>query len=232
MGLVYARAPMNTLRSILFGNLGLKFVALLLAVIVYLNVYTDRPTTMVLSFPIEYTGLADSLSVLGAAPSVVQVELQGTGKQLFMLRIKEPRLKVSLEGVKRGHFERTLAASDLPLPVDANLAVQNLIGPRVIELEVDRRAVRTIPVVVRRVTGMPASGYAWRGRAWAEPNRVRVSGAEQALAALDTLVLAPVRVDGKRDTVTALVGFEALPEGCRAEPANVRAHLLLERRGH
>lgn len=223
---------MNTLRSILFGNLGLKLVAVLLAVIVYLNVYTDRPTTMVLSFPIAYTELADSLSILGAAPSVVQVELQGTGKQLFMLRIKEPRLDVSLAGVKRGHYERTLAASDLPLPAGANLAVQNLIGPRVIVLEIDRRAERTVPVVVRRVTGMPSSGYVWRGRAWAEPDRVRVIGAEQALAALDTLVVAAIRVDGKRDTVTALSGFEALPEGCRTEPARVLAHLLLERRGH
>ncbi len=56
-------------------------------------------------------------------------------------------------------------------------------------------------------------------------------GAEQALATLDTLVVAPIRVDGKRDTVTALSGFEGLPEGCRTEPARVLAHLLLERRG-
>lgn len=223
---------MNSLRSILFGNLGLKFVALLLALIVYLNVYTDRPTTMVLSFPIEYTELPDSLSVFGSAPSVVQVELQGTGKQLFMLRIKEPRLKLSLAGVKHGHYERTLAASDLPLPAGAELAVQNLIGPRIIALEIDRRMERTLPVVVRQVTGMPATGFVWRGRAWAEPDRVRVSGAEQALSGLDTLVAAAVRIDGKRDTVTAVVGFASLPEGVRVEPARVAAHLLLERRGH
>ena len=34
---------MNLIRGLLFDNLGLKLVALLLAVVVYLNVYTDRP---------------------------------------------------------------------------------------------------------------------------------------------------------------------------------------------
>ena len=37
---------MSVLRGWLFDNLGLKFTALLLALLVYLNVYTDRPTTM------------------------------------------------------------------------------------------------------------------------------------------------------------------------------------------
>ena len=37
---------MNVLRGWLFDNLGLKFTALLLAVVVYLNVYTDREQTM------------------------------------------------------------------------------------------------------------------------------------------------------------------------------------------
>ena len=223
---------MNSLRSILFGNLGLKFLALLLAVIVYLNVYTDRPTTMLVSFPIEYTGLPDSLSILGPAPSIVQADLQGTGKQLILLRVREPRMPISLEGVRRGHFERALSATDLPLPVGSGLTVDNLVGPRVIELEVDRRASRTVPIVVRHVTGMPASGYAWRGRAWTEPDRVRITGAEQALAAIDSVVVAAVRVDGRRDTVSAVVGFESLPQGCKAEPATVRVHLQLEPRAH
>jgi len=82
---------MNVFRGMLFDNLGLKFTALLLALLVYLNVYTDRPTTMLVSFPIEYAELDDSLSLSGPVPSVVQAELRGTGKQLIFMRVKEPR---------------------------------------------------------------------------------------------------------------------------------------------
>src|SRR5512144_2944886 len=118
---------MSVFRSILFDNLGLKFTALLLAVLVYLNVYTDRPTTMLVSFPLEYTDLDDSLSLSGPAPSVVQAELRGTGKQLIVMRVKEPRVKLSLAGVRRGRFERALSASDLPLPAEGSITLEDLV---------------------------------------------------------------------------------------------------------
>ena len=60
---------MNILRGWLFDNLGLKLTAVLLAVGVYLNVYTDRPATMLLSFPVEFTDLPDSLALHGPAPA-------------------------------------------------------------------------------------------------------------------------------------------------------------------
>jgi YbbR domain-containing protein len=220
---------MDTLRSILFHNLGLKFTALLLAVLVYLNVYTDRPTTMLVAFPLRYVELGDSLAIHGAAPSVVEAELSGTGKQLILLRVQEPALDVSLASARMGRFERSLSPSDLPLPPQAGVSVVNLIGPRVVSLEIDRKVTRELPLEPR-ISGMPASGYTWRGRSWVRPERVRVTGPEQAVIALDTLALAALRVDGRHDTVSAVVAPEGLPEGCIADPPTVRVQLLLERR--
>src|ERR1041385_7181440 len=205
---------MGMIRGILFDNLGLKFTALLLAVIVYLNVYTDRPTTMLMSFPLEYSDLDDSLSVSGPAPSVVQAEIKGTGKQLIVMRVKEPRIRLSLAGARRGRFERALAPSDLPLPATDNaVTVENLVGPRVITLEIDRKAHRDLRVTAQ-VSGSPASGFAYKGGALLSPQTVRVTGPEQVLLAMDSVALAPVRLDGKRDTVTALAAPEGLPDWC------------------
>jgi len=220
---------MNYLRGLLFDNLGLKFTALLLAVLVYLNVYTDRPMTMLLSFPVEYVELADSLVVSGPAPAMVQARLQGTGKQLIFMKVKEPRMKLSLAGASRGRFERSLAASDLPLPSDGSIAVEDLVGPRVVSLDIDRRAYRDLPVATH-VTGVPAPGYAWSGLALAEPSHVRVTGPEQVVLALDTLRLATLRIDGKRDTLSAMVVPVGLPESCTAEPAAVLVRLRFDRR--
>jgi hypothetical protein len=222
---------MSVFRGMLFENLGLKFTALLLALLVYLNVYTDRPTTMLVSFPIEYTELADSLSLAGPVPSVVQAELKGTGKQLIFMRVKEPRMKLSLAGARRGRLDRALAPSDLPLPEGGRITVENLVGPRVVTLDIDRRTHRDVRVTAR-VAGQPASGFHWVGVALVDPPRVRVTGPEQVLVGLDSLVLTPVRVDGKRDTVSALVGPERLPDWCTAEPALVTVRLMLARTGH
>jgi len=222
---------MSVLRGWLFDNLGLKFTALLLALLVYLNVYTDRPTTMLVSFPIEYAELDDSLSLVGSVPSVVQAELRGTGKQLIFMRVKEPRLKLSLAGARRGRLDRALAASDLPLPVDGAITVENLVGPRVIALDIDRKARRNVRVRPR-VVGQPAAGYHWAGVALADPGTVLVTGPEQVVQTLDSLVLAPVHVDGKRDTVSALVGVDHLPDWCVVDPPVVSVQLMLTRSAH
>jgi YbbR domain-containing protein len=222
---------MNFLRGILFDNLGLKFTALLLAVLVYLNVYTDRSATMLVSFPLEFTDLDDSLSVSGPSPSVVQAELKGTGKQLILMRVKEPRLRLSLAGARRGRFERALAASDLPLPPEGAITVENLVGPRVVTLEIDRKAHRDLRVAFQ-VTGQPASGFVWPGVVLLDPAVVRVTGPEQVLLTLDSVSLAPVRLDGKRDTVSVLVAPERLPDWCRADPPLVRVRVPLARRAH
>lgn len=220
---------MGFLRSMLFDNLGLKFTALLLAVLVYLNVYTDRPTTMLVSFPLEFVDLDDSLSVSGPSPSVVQADLRGTGKQLILMRVKEPRMKLSLSGARQGRFERALSASDLPLPVDAGITVENLVGPRVVTLEIDRKAHRDLPVKLQ-VQGQPASGFHWNGDALLDPVTFRVTGPELVLLTLDSVALVPVRLDGKRDTVTAMAGPEHLPDWCRSEPAEIKVRLPLARR--
>lgn len=222
---------MGVLRGLLFDNLGLKFTALLLAVLVYLNVYTDRPTTMLVSFPLEYTDLDDSLSLSGPAPSVVQAELRGTGKQLIVMRVKEPRVKLSLAGVRRGRFERALSASDLPLPAEGSITLEDLVGPRVVTLEIDRKAHRDVRVTPQ-VNGTPAADLAWSGEALLDPPVVRVTGPEQSLLAIDSLVLGAVRLDGKRDTVSALVGPERLPDWCRVEPPLVHVRLPLVKRRH
>ncbi len=220
---------MNVLRGLLLDNLGLKFTALLLAVLVYLNVYTDREATRLISFPIEYIELPESLSISGPAPAVVQAKLKGTGKQLIMLLVREPRLKLSLAGARSGRFERMLAASDLPLPAEGSVTLEKLVGPTVVTLEIDRRAHRDVPVAPR-VTGQPAAGFAWNGVALAEPSRMRVTGPEQVLLALDTLELTPVRIEGKRDTVSARVAPDDLPDWCTVEPATVLVRLKLGRR--
>jgi hypothetical protein len=211
---------MSVIRGLLFDNLGLKFVSLLLAVAVYLHVYTDRPATMLLSFPLQFTDVPDSLSISGPAPAAVQAEIRGTGKQLIRLRLTEPVLKVSLAGVNRGHFERQIAAADLPIDADGGVQVERVLGPLKVELDVDRRIRRAVVLAVRW-DGAPAVGFAVSGEAHASPATMFVTGPASAVSAIDTLTLRAVRIEGRRDTVQAMVGPEALPDWCTADPGEV-----------
>src|SRR5438552_11086943 len=219
----------GVLKRLLLENLGIKLVALLLAVALYLHVYTERPASMLVSFPLEITDLADSLSLTGNPPEPVHAELKGTGKQLIRLRLTEPRLKVSLAGVGVGHYERTLVADDLPLLHDEPLEIERL-SPRVITLDIDRKLTRRLPVAVR-VFGTPHRNWRWRGDYLTVPTTVMVRGPRREVAHLDSVRLSPVRVEGKSDSVQVMARADSLPPWCEIDPAAVRVVVPLERVG-
>jgi hypothetical protein len=205
----------SLLRGVFFENLGLKLVAIVLALVVYLHVYTERPATMVVSFPLKITDLGDTLAVTSQTPVAVGAELRGTGKQL--IRLAERRVAVSLAGVGRGRFQRSIAISDLP--VSEPVEVSRMIGPTMFEAQIDRVAERAVPVAARIESALP-SGAAWSGVWIAEPARVQVRGPAATVAHLDSIPLAPVRLEPGRDTLRVEVAPVA-PAACAITPPTV-----------
>ena len=220
---------MNLLRGLLFDNLGVKLVALLLALVVYLHVYTERPADMIVSFPLEFEDMPDSLSPFGPVPLSVQAELKGTGKQLIRLKLTEPRFKVSLAGVGAGHFSRPISSDDLPLIPSDRIEVKRMIGPERLEFQLDRKGVRRV-AVAPRVAGAPRREAVWPGNLILDPPTVLVLGPERALAQLDSIRLETVRIDGRRDTVRVQAKPDSLPPWCTAEPPTVGVTVPLTRR--
>ena len=220
---------MSFLRGLLFDNLGLKLAALLLAVLVYLNVYLDRPAEATLSFPVQVTGLGDSLSLSGPVPATVQAQVRGSGKQLLRLRVTEPPYRVPLEGIGPGMVTRQVGAGDLPLAGYEGVEVSHVIGPSTIELRIERKVSRRIPVAPRLEGAVPGD----TGRALvptAEPESVLVTGPLSAVAALDSVVLEPIRREPRREALRAKVTSQSLPDWCVMEPAFVQVTVVPVRR--
>lgn len=211
---------MGLIRGLLFDNLGLKFTAVLLAVVVYLNVYTDRPATAVMSFPLRLADLPDSLSLSGPAPDSVLVELRGTGKQIIRLQLSEPVLTISLANVGPGQFERTISPSDLPLGGESGPQVERLIGPLTLNVRIEPRAEVELPVAAR-VEGQLDADYVLAPGVRVDPERMRVIGPASALATLDSVRLHAVSMTGGRDTLRIEASPAGLPEWCETVPARV-----------
>ena len=219
---------MNLLRGLLLDNLGIKLVALLLALVVYLHVFTERPATMVVSFPIQLADLPDSLSLSGTVPAGVKAELKGTGKQFIRLWLSEPRLMVSLAGVGPGRIRRVVTRDDLPLVASDGLDVTHLIGPDTLDIHIERKLERRV-AVAPRVEGTPGSGASWDGLVIAEPAAIVISGPKKAVSAIDSVRLQVVQIDGQRDTVRTEVKPLALPSWCSANPPAVAVTVPISR---
>jgi hypothetical protein len=220
---------MSILRGLLLDNLGLKLVALLLALAVYLNVFTERPAAMVVSFPVEYTDLPDSLAIAGPAPAEVRAELRGTGKQFIRLWLTEPRFKVSLAGARAGRFVRPISPEDLPIIASDKISVQRVVEPERLDLRIERAFGRRLPVAAR-VEGAPKAGWSWTGEVLVDPPTVLVRGPQGKLAELDSVRLQPVSLAGGRDTVRVRAEPDTAFARFTFDPAEVTVRVPLARR--
>ena len=216
-----------SLRGFVFDNLGLKLVALLLALIVYLNVYTEREARLTLAFPLELTGLADSLAVSGDIPDAVHADLAGSGKHLLRLRFMGPKVQLSLKDAARGRVVRSLGPEDLPLPQQAGIRVERFGGPFQVEFEVEPRIERRLPVTVT-VRGHPGRGLAWSGTYTSLPESVTVSGPRSGVMRMQSVDFGAVKVEGRRDTLAAEQEVAPLPRSYRVSPDHVRVRVPLE----
>lgn len=221
---------LQIIRGLIFDNLGLKLVALVLALVVYLHVYTERPATMLVGFPVQLTDLADSLSLSGRPLPDIQAELRGTGKQLIRLRLTEPRLKISLAGVRPGRFQRAITTEDLPILAQEGISVLRLIGPLIVEAQIERTLERTVPVAPI-IEGKPADGWVFAGGVLCEPAVVTVRGPAEEVARLDSVRLERIRIEGRHTLVRSEVEVEvdSLPPWCHATPSEVLVTIPLTR---
>jgi hypothetical protein len=204
----------------LVDNLGLKLFALLLAVLLYLHVLTERSVEEVVAFPLTVSGLADSLSLASAPPAHVAARLSGTGKQILRLRYLKPPLDISLAGVGAGTYQRTFGPIDVPLTGAAGVTVLEILEPARVSFEVAARGERRIPVHVR-TTGSPARGFVVSGAPRVRPATVRVSGPAPWLAAQESLFVGPLGIAGRRETLESMQALQPLPPFARATPGSV-----------
>ena len=211
-------------RGLLFDNLGLKLVALLLALVVYLHVYTDRPATMLVSFPIEVDRPRRTRSTSwDRARRPCTAELRGTGKQLIRLRLTEPSVRMSLAGAHVGVHRRRVVVEDLPVRDPEPLEVQRMIEPADVEFDIERVVAKSVRVVAQ-FAGGPAGGTSPQ---WiAQPASVLVRGPRSVLADLDSLLLEPVKVRGTRDSMRVTARITAPPKGCTIDPETVSLRVV------
>jgi hypothetical protein len=211
----------------LFDNLGLKLFALLLALLLYAHVLTDRTLERVVYFPLQINDLPDSLALGTVPPAEIGVKLRGTGKQILRLQYLRPTLPVSMAGVAPGTYQRTFAPGDVPLAGATDVSVLEIVDPPQLSIEVTRRARKRVPVVAALV-GEPARGYVLSGPPDVRPPSVRLSGSEEWIAAQESLRTTPIAIAGRRDTLELMQALAPSPGWATATPGSVLVAVPIE----
>ncbi len=207
-------------------NLGIKLLALLLALVVYVHVYTEQEREWELSVPLRTVGLSHDLVLENTLPPSVEIAVRGKGKQLLLLRYRDPRALVDLSEVHPGTIQRMLSPADVALPVGSEVNVTGVLSPRMISLTVDTLVTRTAEVRVAVLGDLP-DGYVLAGPLRPVPAQARITGPHKVVRDLEMLATEPLHLD----EVHGSSGFELavraeLPQ-VTIEPSSVRVDVEL-----
>ncbi|MBV8520440.1 MAG: hypothetical protein JO197_23815 [Acidobacteria bacterium] len=180
-------------------NLGLKFIALLLAAIVWFNVSAprrERARERIVTAPISLVGLANDLVITTDIPSSVAVRVRGRTSDLRALATASLEVPVDLSWVQLpGDVEITIRpqAINVPAEIEAFSIVPNKLRFRI--ERVRQRAVPIRPFLV----GQPPSGYLV-GEPTTDPPLALVSGPVSQILKLSEVATERIIMTGRTAT--------------------------------
>lgn len=201
-------------RDLLFENLALKIASILLALLLYAHVVTDQEREQVVQIPIAAVGLADTLTSVGELPPRVAVKVRGKWKDLIRLSLTRPFLSIDLATAKPGMFRTSITSEDIsrraiPPELSRLVSVTEVMDPRSVDLAIEPKATRSLPVRAR-IVGSPAPGYVLGRAPEVEPESVRVMGPARLVQEIDTVYTVAVDITGEREKIQRQVSL-ALP---------------------
>ena len=210
-------------------NLGLKLLSVALALLLWSFVHGAKIVEREIVLPLRCVNLPDSLVLQGEPPREARVLVAGAAQE-FVLRHLLPGAELRLDlGRARPPFVRLAPSSaDVQLGSGSHLTAVRVLEPAALELALDRRAERRLPVRVA-AQGAPAHGYAVQGAPRATPETVRCVGPAARFAGVHDVVTEPVDLGGRKDAFDTRATLVAPASGLRCEPAEVRVDVPIGR---
>ena len=193
-----------------FRDLALKFLAIGLAVLLWLTV-AGGPNIVErgLRVPLEFENIPDGFEVVGDTAITVEVRVRGSSAILSRLEPGEVVAVLDLRTARPGSRLFDLVTEQVRAPFGVQVTQ---VAPATVALDLEPSGRRTVPVVPA-VEGEPAPGYVV-GKVSSDPATVEVVGPESRLRQLTEAMTESVSVAGAtapvRENVTVGVPDLAL----------------------
>jgi YbbR domain-containing protein len=181
-------------------NIGLKFLSICIATLLWLIVAGDRVVERALRIPVVYQNLPAGLEIVGDPLETVEVRIRGSSGTIGRLAPPDTSAVIDLRNARPGRrlFHLTAAQVNVPYGVEV---VQ--VAPATLPIEFENSAVRIVQVRPS-VEGRPAAGYEVLS-VTADPPTVEVVGPESSLRGLDEAMTEPISVADERRPMREVV---------------------------
>jgi YbbR domain-containing protein len=193
-----------------FRHLGLKFVSIALAALLWLVVSGEQIVERALRVPLEFTNLPQHLELVGDTPDVVDVRVRGSSGALSRLASGDLVAVLDLRAARPGQRLFHLTPVDVRTPFGVDVVN---VSPSNVSVAFEQSASKLVPVVPA-VEGEPAPGYVV-GTITADPATVEVVGPATAVRSLTEAMTEPLSVSGATATLRETVTIGVANPGVR-----------------
>jgi hypothetical protein len=206
----------------LLQNFWLKMLALVIGLLVWFHVATDKTYTYQLRLPVTQVDLREHNTLASLPPDSLTVVVSAKGKQLIRSEWREQGVRINISKLQSGEHVFNLTPENTSLiNVSKNVRIDEIVFPNPIEVDVDVESKVELPVQPE-VTISPDDGYAITGRVEVLPPRVMVTGPKSILRSLKSVHIENRELSGIRNNITIAARVEP-PQGygIKIEPESV-----------
>ncbi len=165
----------SSTRSKIFKNLWTKVGALVLALLVWLHVATDKTYEVNYQVPLIVEHLPPNLTLVQPPPPKAKIKIRAKGKNLIGLYFQKLKVSLDLEGAKPGKLDYKLSPQDVKVSTGALTHRVEILSPHILKLRVDKYVSKKVDVI-SQVEAKPAPGFLQIGKITLTPTEVMISG--------------------------------------------------------
>jgi hypothetical protein len=191
-------------RRAIFNNMHIKAAALIVGIFLWMFAKGEQEADRLFSIPLVLRNMPDGLTTVENLPASADVLFEGDNKELVRLTLwGEPYAVIDMTGAQADRtFRVSLSPANVVLPRDTEVQVVEIREPRNLDLEIDELI--NIRVAVSPVVeGGPADGFYVFGTTRTLPDSVFVFGPAGVVSELESVITAPLVIDGRRSRVDA-----------------------------
>ena len=197
-----------------FGHIFvIPFGSLILAILLWLFVVSEKEYNLILDLPIEARNLSSQMAHKEEVPSYVSTKIRGTGRNLFKSILLKNyagfKLVLDLEGISEEYefnlneyFEKY--PRKVVLPLNYNLSFVEVVHPNSIKISLDEYQIKRVPIISNHYID-PSPGYMLVGKIKFKPDSIDIAGPKEEIAIINHVQLPPDTINDLSTTLNSIV---------------------------
>jgi len=183
-------------------NIWIKVVALLMGLLLWFHVATEKVYKYQLVLPITDIALGERLTLVDAPPDSMTVVVSASGKQLLRQKWRERGIRVLTTQLSTGRHNVNLTTANASLAgAGSFVALYEIVSPTSMLLYVDYIA-ETQVKVAPDITAIPDEGFTVKRISNPDPAEVTLVGARSRVRTVTTVSTEPTELTSLRDNLT------------------------------